>query len=71
MANAVKPPCGAILGSSMAFIDGAVLNIAWPALQIALGATISQVQWVGCGRFSPPARPGVVFLPTSAEAGDI
>src|SRR5215469_8998333 len=35
-----------ILGSSMAFIDGTVVNIALPALQSALGATISQVQWV-------------------------
>src|SRR5438105_2466350 len=36
----------AILGSSMAFIDGTVVNIALPALQTALQATISQVQWV-------------------------
>jgi MFS family permease len=36
----------AILGSSMAFIDGAVVNVALPALQSALHATISQVQWV-------------------------
>src|SRR5215472_2990066 len=36
----------AILGSSMAFIDGTVVNIALPALQSALGATISEVQWV-------------------------
>src|SRR5215472_9445578 len=35
-----------ILGSSMAFIDGTVVNVALPALQAALGATISQVQWV-------------------------
>ena len=33
-----------ILGSSMAFIDGTVVNIALPALQSGLGATISQVQ---------------------------
>jgi len=30
----------------MAFIDGTVVNVALPALQSALGATISQVQWV-------------------------
>jgi EmrB/QacA subfamily drug resistance transporter len=36
----------AILGSSMAFIDGTVVNVALPALQSALGATISEVQWV-------------------------
>src|SRR5215470_9458354 len=35
-----------ILGSSMAFIDGTVVNVALPALQSALGATISQVQWI-------------------------
>ncbi len=36
----------AILGSSMAFIDGTVVNVALPALQSALHATLSQVQWV-------------------------
>jgi len=35
-----------ILGSSMAFIDGTVVNVALPALQSSLGANISQVQWV-------------------------
>src|SRR5215813_15201304 len=35
-----------ILGSSMAFIDGTVVNVALPALQSALSATISEVQWV-------------------------
>src|SRR5579872_627568 len=35
-----------ILGSSMAFIDGTVVNVALPALQSSLGATIAQVQWV-------------------------
>src|SRR4051812_19220949 len=35
-----------ILGSSMAFIDGTVVNIALPALQAQLGATIADVQWV-------------------------
>ena len=35
-----------ILGSSMAFIDGTVVNIALPALQATMGATISGVQWV-------------------------
>lgn len=35
-----------ILGSSMAFIDGTVVNIALPALQSGLHATVSQVQWV-------------------------
>ena len=35
-----------ILGSSMAFIDGTVVNVALPALQNALHATIADVQWV-------------------------
>jgi EmrB/QacA subfamily drug resistance transporter len=35
-----------ILGSSMAFIDGTVVNIALPALQSGLHATVSDVQWV-------------------------
>jgi EmrB/QacA subfamily drug resistance transporter len=35
-----------ILGSSMVFIDGTVVNIALPALQVALNATVTDVQWV-------------------------
>src|SRR5580700_6004032 len=35
-----------ILGSSMAFIDGTVVNVALPALQSALHATLIDVQWV-------------------------
>ena len=35
-----------ILGSSMAFIDGTVVNVALPALQSELGATVTDVQWV-------------------------
>jgi EmrB/QacA subfamily drug resistance transporter len=35
-----------ILGSSMAFIDGTVVNVALPALQAGLHATIVGVQWV-------------------------
>jgi EmrB/QacA subfamily drug resistance transporter len=35
-----------ILGSSMVFIDGTVVNIALPALQSALSANIAEVQWV-------------------------
>jgi drug resistance transporter, EmrB/QacA subfamily len=35
-----------ILGSSMAMIDGTVVNIALPALQERMGATIADVQWV-------------------------
>ncbi len=35
-----------ILGSSMAFIDSTVVNVALPALQSALGATLADIQWV-------------------------
>src|SRR6266478_962036 len=35
-----------ILGSSMAFIDGTVVNVALPVLQTELNATASEVQWV-------------------------
>jgi EmrB/QacA subfamily drug resistance transporter len=36
----------AILGSSMAFLDGTVVNVALPAIQRDLHATASQAQWV-------------------------
>src|ERR1700688_3164779 len=36
----------AILGSSMAFIDSTVVNVALPALQSSFGATVVDVQWV-------------------------
>jgi len=35
-----------ILGSSLTFIDGTVVNVALPALQADLHATIADVQWV-------------------------
>jgi EmrB/QacA subfamily drug resistance transporter len=35
-----------ILGSSMVFIDGTVVNVALPALQTNLNATVVDVQWV-------------------------
>ena len=35
-----------ILGSSMAFIDGTVVNVALPALQKNLNATLFDLQWV-------------------------
>src|SRR5215472_13475795 len=35
-----------ILGSSMAFIDSTVVNVALPALQSDLHATVVDVQWV-------------------------
>jgi EmrB/QacA subfamily drug resistance transporter len=44
--SAVWVLAATILGSSMAFIDGTVVNVALPALQSDLHATISEVQWV-------------------------
>lgn len=35
-----------ILGSSMAFIDSTVVNVALPALQTNLGGTVTDIQWV-------------------------
>lgn len=35
-----------ILGSSMVFIESTVINVALPALQRALGATVIDMQWV-------------------------
>src|SRR5437868_12319992 len=35
-----------ILGSSLAFIDGTVVNVALPALQREFGASVADVQWV-------------------------
>ena len=35
-----------ILGSAMTFVDATVVNVALPALQADLGATITDVQWV-------------------------
>jgi hypothetical protein len=53
-----------ILGSSMAFIDGTVVNVALPALQSGLHATVSDVQWVAklsqshrCDEFLHGAKP--------------
>jgi EmrB/QacA subfamily drug resistance transporter len=36
----------AILGSSMAFLDGTVVNVALPVMQESLGATVGQLQWI-------------------------
>src|SRR5580704_11748173 len=35
-----------IAGSSMAFIDSTVVNVALPALQASFHATVVEVQWV-------------------------
>ncbi|HEV2805676.1 MAG TPA: MFS transporter [Chthoniobacterales bacterium] len=51
--NAPCPPASrkwvlaaTILGSSMAFIDGTVVNVALPTLQTNLNASLADVQWV-------------------------
>jgi len=36
----------AVVASGMAFIDGTVVNVALPALQQDLGATLVELQWV-------------------------
>jgi EmrB/QacA subfamily drug resistance transporter len=55
MASVTDPNCvdrakwvlvATILGSSMAFIDGTAVNVALPALQSDLHASITDVQWV-------------------------
>src|SRR3569623_1815308 len=35
-----------ILGSSMAFIDGSVVNVALPAIQSELHACVASLQWI-------------------------
>jgi len=55
-AGAAAPPCAerskpwvlaaTILGSSLAFIDGTVVNVALPAIQAELGVSVVVVQWV-------------------------
>lgn len=35
-----------VLGSTMAFLDGTVVNVALPAIQTALGASAGRMQWV-------------------------
>ena len=36
----------AILGSTMVFLDGTVVNVALPVMQRVLGATLAQMQWI-------------------------
>src|SRR5690242_9553007 len=35
-----------ILGSSMAFIDGTIVNVALPAIQDSFHTSINQLQWI-------------------------
>lgn len=36
----------AILGTTMAFIDGTVVNVALPVMQSSLGGSVAQMQWI-------------------------
>ncbi|HET7240924.1 MAG TPA: MFS transporter [Gemmatimonadales bacterium] len=36
----------AIIGSSMTFVDGTVVNVTLPVLRRSLGASVAQIQWV-------------------------
>jgi EmrB/QacA subfamily drug resistance transporter len=56
-----------ILGSSLAFIDSTVVNVALPALQAALHATISDIQWV----VESYALLLAALLLTGGELGDV
>jgi EmrB/QacA subfamily drug resistance transporter len=56
-----------ILGSSLAFIDGTVVNVALPALQSSLGATLAQVQWV----IESYALTLAALLLTGGSLGDV
>jgi EmrB/QacA subfamily drug resistance transporter len=57
----------AILGSSMAFIDATVVNVALPAMQSGLNATIAQVQWIGAAFTLTQAA----FLLAGGALGDL
>ncbi len=35
-----------ILGSSVAFLEGSIINVALPAIQRGLGATVGEMQWI-------------------------
>ena len=35
-----------ILGSSVAFLEGSIINVALPAIQRGLGASVGQMQWI-------------------------
>jgi MFS family permease len=60
-----------IIGSSMTFVDATVVNVALPAMQTDLHATITDVQWV-IGLRPVPRRPDpgrwIVRRPVRAQA---
>ena len=38
-----------VFGSSIAFIEASVINVALPAIQETYGATVTEMQWVASG----------------------
>ena len=56
-----------ILGSSMVFIDGTVVNVALPSLQKSLGATVLDAQWV----VEAYALPLAALLLVGGSLGDL
>ncbi|MGQ0661271.1 MFS transporter [Sphingosinicella sp.] len=56
-----------ILASSLAFIDGSVLNVALPAIRTAFGATTAEAQWV-LNAFTLPLS---ALLLIGGAAGDL
>jgi EmrB/QacA subfamily drug resistance transporter len=57
----------AIVGSSMAFIDATVVNVALPAMQSGLDTTIAGVQWIGAAFTLTQAA----FLLVGGSLGDL
>ena len=55
-----------ILGSSLSFIDGSVVNVALPAMQRSLGTDLAMMQWVANGYMLTLA--GLILL--GGAAGD-
>ena len=55
-----------ILGSSLSFIDGSVVNVALPAMQKSLGTDLAMMQWVANGYMLTLA--GLILL--GGAAGD-
>jgi hypothetical protein len=59
----------AILGSSMAFIDGTVVNVALPALQASLGGTVIFIMLICAGLAVTSALFAWRMIAASATSG--
>ncbi|MEM7567817.1 MAG: MFS transporter, partial [Pseudomonadota bacterium] len=57
----------AILGSSIAFIDGSIVSVALPAIREGLGASLAEMQWVINGY----ALMLAAFILPAGSAGDV